>query len=121
MILTNFDINGSVAGYGCSSTTSGPGTWPVGWLPGTQGDSPYGLRDMAGNIYEWVKDEYRSDFYTECSGGCSDPYNAGTTGDRILRGSSYYIGPFHLRVVDRYGYAPTNRTTSVGFRCRRFL
>ena len=50
-----------------SAVTSTPAigysfTSPVGHYP--QGESPYGVRDMAGNVWEWVADWYHSEYYT---------------------------------------------------------
>jgi sulfatase modifying factor 1 len=120
----NFDVNGFAgAGAGCGSVSVGPASWPVGNLQTTDGDSPYGLKDMSGNVREWTLDYSTSGFYSQCSTGCTDPVNTNIgAGQRITRGGSYANTTAETRVqrtVERSGYTPTVRLGNIGFRCRR--
>lgn len=116
----NFDFNGDSDGEGCNSATSGPGTWPVDYLATGTGDSPYGLKDMVGNVTVWVQDWYEISFYSECANGCTDPLNTNpASGKRVQRGGSYDWGPGSLRVVARPSNGPAARYSSIGFRCRK--
>lgn len=121
--LCNFDVNGALdEDYGCSSVTEGPVTWPVGHLAGGEGDSPYGLKDLAGNVYEWVLDCYDESFYSSCVQGCTDPVSNpnGCTSTRVSRGGSFESGdPRSLRVFYRSDIDPSLRLSTIGFRCAR--
>ncbi len=116
----NFDVNDNQPGEGCAEVQSGPGTWAVGSLPAGDGDSPYGLRDMAGNVYEWTLDHYDANFYGLCASGCTDPVNQVVTDtDRVRRGSSYANNTLEsLRVVYRNYSPPDERNHWTGLRCR---
>ena len=115
----NFDMNLSFPGLGCGQVLTGPGTWTVGYLTTTLGDSPYGLKDTAGNVREWVLDMYSTTFYSSCTSGCYDPVNTGEGSDPVTRGGSYLNLPGYLRVVNRSGNPKTSRFYSIGLRCRR--
>jgi formylglycine-generating enzyme required for sulfatase activity len=108
-----------------------PGSYP--W-----GQGPYGTRDQAGNVAEWVADARGS---TELTMGyqqlpgctenddgtlCINPRRDGTDRDaRVVRGGSWRQPSFVARsnVRDPYGivYEPNRRFSHVGFRCARSL
>lgn len=73
------------------------GTAPVGTYP--KGASPYGVHDMAGNVYEWVYDIYSPDYYL------ISPYRNPTGPEegrwRVTRGGSFHNGWFRNRSSNR--------------------
>lgn len=81
------------------------GLTPAGWLP--LGASPYGVLDMAGNVREWVLDEY-----TEQRG--INP--AGDT-DRILKGGSSSDFATTLENDNIQWHSQNSAGFNRGFRC----
>jgi formylglycine-generating enzyme required for sulfatase activity len=82
----------------------------VGSYP--QGASPYGLLDMAGNVWEWTLSLYRPYPYRS-SDGREDPRAEGT---RVLRGGSWFHRRRYARVSHRNLNIPINLSGDVGFR-----
>jgi formylglycine-generating enzyme required for sulfatase activity len=110
----------------CNNKESGPGrTTPVGQYPG--GDSPYGLGDLVGQVWEWCSSKYGG---TEVKPKFGYPYRSDDgreqlEGDdtRILRGGSW--ADDNPAAFCRCGYRlrlnPRNGDYFTGFRCARTL
>jgi formylglycine-generating enzyme required for sulfatase activity len=89
-------------------------TEPVGRR--TAGASPYGLLDLAGNVWEWVSSGYRPYPY-DAGDGREDP-DAPT--ERVLRGGSFASpGSDHGRSAMRSRSRPERRQRHIGFRVAR--
>ena len=80
-----------------------------------KGTSPYGVHDLAGNLYEWVADWYDDAFYTPLPALNPRGPMAGTA--KVQRGGSYINGPYRLRAAFRTKGEPTEHDPHVGFRC----
>jgi formylglycine-generating enzyme required for sulfatase activity len=98
-----------------AQSTSG-GSVPIGSYPA--GASPYGALDMAGNVWEWTRSEYRSYPYNPIDGR-EDATNP--DGKRFtLRGGGWSIESIDLRASGRYYYfTPDFHDRNVGFRLAR--
>jgi serine/threonine-protein kinase len=91
-------------------------TAPVNSFP--EGASPYGVLNLAGNVWEWVLDEYSAGFYEDSPR--KNPIGLNLTGNRVIRGGSwsdYEVST--LWVSFRYGNNPQEWDYSTGFRCVR--
>jgi formylglycine-generating enzyme required for sulfatase activity len=91
----------------------GGATVPVGSR--SAGASPYGLLDMAGNVWEWVADWYDPAYYG--SSPADNPQGPDSGVRKVFRGGSWGYPPAFLRTSDRARNRPTYAGFNVGFRC----
>ena len=92
--------------------------YPVGIHP--HGDSPYGVKDMAGNAREWVSDWYDTDYYRRAPNrNPQGPDKRGVV--RSIRGGSWHspLTDITASARGRGGFAL--QTHGTGFRCARSL
>ena len=87
-------------------------TTEVGKYP--EGASPYGVFDMAGNVWEWVADGYDEDYYVESP--ATNPPGGASVNQRVLRGGSWSTEAHNVRVSNRFWAFPGRNDTD-GFRC----
>ena len=94
------------------------GTTAVGSFP--DGASPYGILDLAGNVWEWCEDVHDEDFYM--NGPSVNPKLASGARDakkngHAMRGGSFVYDARALRAYARMGFDPHYRFAEGGFRC----
>jgi len=93
----------------CASDTEAVGSHP-------EGRSPFGVHDMAGNVYEWLEDWYQ-DVYDPA--GLDDPLGPDTGSLRVARGGAWNSDPLYIRVANRAARDPAEIEDNRGVRCAR--
>ena len=88
---------------------------PVGSFP--EGASPYGVLDMAGNIWEWTADLWDPVYYTYSP--AVDPPGPSKGTYRVMRGGGWNTGDlgWETRSAFRFGCSPGSWGDVMGFRC----
>lgn len=81
----------------------------------TSGQSPYGVYDLAGNVWEWTADWYSENYYQDTP--LSNPLGPSTGTYRVLRGGSWLNYNDLTRSYVRDRDVPTYSGSLVGFRC----
>jgi formylglycine-generating enzyme required for sulfatase activity len=98
----------------CGGATGGRDQWlntsPVGSFP----PNPFGLYDMAGNVWQWTADCWNENYNGASGSGAAQ--TSGDCGQRVSRGGSWGTDPLFLRVSIRPGFNSQDRFYSLGFR-----
>ena len=92
-------------------------TTPVGSYE--SGQSPYGIYDLAGNVWEWTADWYSETYYQISP--AKNPLGPESGTYRVLRGGSWSNFEYNLRVSNRGRSDPDVANVNIGFRCLRSL
>jgi formylglycine-generating enzyme required for sulfatase activity len=98
--LANFDEN--------VNDTTEVGKYPAG-------ASPYGVLDMAGNVWQWVADWYDENYYQNSPG--RNPTGPASGSLRVMRGGAFYFDSSAERSAGRLGNGPDVTWDPNGFRC----
>lgn len=79
-----------------------------------KGASPFGIQDMAGNVWEWVADWFSESFP---SAERRNPKGPSSGTDKVVRGGGWYDQADRLVITKRMHANPDQRDNSIGFRC----
>lgn len=79
------------------------------------GTSPFGVFDMAGNVFEWVSDWYDVNYYTQSP--AEDPTGPQSGQYRVIRGSSFETATEQIVSAIRRFDEPIDSRRDTGFRC----
>jgi formylglycine-generating enzyme required for sulfatase activity len=97
------------------------GTSPVAHYPG--GVSPFGVWDMAGNVFEWTLSKWGGNWQElqypypyRADDGREDPEGSGA---RVMRGGSWFNVYQEAACVWRSRYLAGSRASNIGFRVAR--
>lgn len=85
-----------------------------------KGNTTSGVCDLAGNLWEWVEDDFHKNYKGAPENGA--PWIDFPRGsERVIRGGSYSYDPLFTRVSRRRSLEPDVQYSDVGFRIARSL
>lgn len=85
---------------------------------GRKHSNPFGIHDIYGNVWEWVRDAYSPNYYAHSDR--VNPVNTGpVTALRVIRGGGWFGVVSSLRSANRGWAQPDSRDSQLGFRIVR--
>ena len=105
-------------GFGGTNFCVAPGTGGVNRVGSESpaGDGFFGQADLAGNVWEWVQDDYAEPYTISPCNNCS--YSTGSA-SRVIRGGSFFTDASNLLTGKRNSNPVTAHSYQIGLRCAR--
>lgn len=89
--------------------------WPVNAKSGVS--SPFGIKGMAGNVREWVRDWYAPDYFQTAPQ--KNPVGPAAGILKVIKGGSWHSFKADVRAASRGKGGFALKTDGIGFRCAR--
>jgi formylglycine-generating enzyme required for sulfatase activity len=116
--LANYDGNYDYNGCGAKTGVYRQQTVPAGGLPA----NPWGLQEVAGNVYEWVLDCWHDGYQGAPADGSGwGEAGGGDCARRVFRGGGWNYNPWTLRSASRYWFTADEAHFYLGLRLARTL
>ena len=114
----NYDGNNDYNACGAKTGVYRNKTVAAGSLPA----NPWGLDEVAGNVFEWVQDCWHDSYRgAPADGSVWNEAGGGDCARRVVRGGCWISYPWNLRSAFRYGFSAVEAYNDLGLRLARTL
>jgi len=114
------NYNGQLDYDNCGAKTKIYRGWPV--PVGSLSANPWGLHEIAGNVWEWTQDCWRGSYQGAPSDGSAwEQEKGGGCTRRVVLGGGWFFHPWNLRSADRFRSSADEASNVLGIRLARDL